>query len=168
ANLPEGGVPEGQLFPIQLHLNLADIYRETGDDVSAKQQIAAAEAEVNKLQIEGPARAEFLRVRASIRSADNDLPGAENDLKEALRLDPANLNITLQYANLLWRMKRKDDALKLYQAVLTKERKFISTNLLPLIRTITFRTWHWATCILRPVIFRAPSRSTRRLISSRP
>jgi tetratricopeptide (TPR) repeat protein len=121
ANLPEGGVPEGQLFPIQLHLNLADIYRETGDDVSAKQQIAAAEAEVNKLQIEGPARAEFLRVRASIRSADNDLPGAESDLKEALRLDPANLNITLQYANLLWRSKRSNEAFKLYQAVLTKE-----------------------------------------------
>ena len=121
ANLPEGGVPEGQLYPIQLRLNLADIYRESGNDAGAKQQLAAAEAEVNKLQIEGPARAEFLRVRASIKSADNDLPGAENDLKEALKLDPNNLNITLQYANLLWRMKRKDDAHKLYEAVLTKE-----------------------------------------------
>src|SRR5206468_1755329 len=98
ANLPEGGVPEGQLYPIQLRLNLADIYRANGDDAAAKQQLAAAEAEVNKLQIEGPARAEFLRVRASIRSADNDVVGAENDLKEALQLDPANLNITLQYA----------------------------------------------------------------------
>jgi tetratricopeptide (TPR) repeat protein len=121
SNLPAGGVPEGQLYPIQLHLNLADIYRETGDDAAAKQQIATAEAEVNQLQIEGPARAEFLRVRASIRSADNDFNGAESDLKEALRLDPANLNITLQYANLLWRIKRKDDARKLYEAVLTKD-----------------------------------------------
>lgn len=121
ANLPEGGVPEGQLFPIQLRLNLADVYRETGDDAAAKQQIAAAETEVNKLQIEGPARAEFLRVRASIRSADNDVAGAESDLKEALRLDPANLNITLQYANLLWRVKRRDDAFKLYEQVLAKD-----------------------------------------------
>lgn len=121
ANLPPGGVPEGQLYPIQLHLNLADIYRESGEDAGAKQQIALAEQEVNKLQIEGAARAEFLRVRASIKTAGNDLQGAEADLKEAQQLDPGNVSITLQYANLLWRQKRKDEAQKIYEAVLKKD-----------------------------------------------
>ncbi len=51
-------------------------------------------------------RAEFLRVRASIRLGGNDLEGAENDLKEAMQLDPNNTAITLQYANLLWHAKR--------------------------------------------------------------
>ena len=121
ANLPREGVPEGQLFPIQLRLNLADIHREMGDDAGARQQIALAEQEVNKLQIEGPARAEFLRVRASIRMSANDIAGADRDLKEALKLDPGNMNIALQYANLLWRAKRKDEARLAYLAVLRKE-----------------------------------------------
>ncbi len=44
-----GGVPEGQLYPIQLRLNLAELYRENGDDAAAHQQLATAEAEINKL-----------------------------------------------------------------------------------------------------------------------
>jgi tetratricopeptide (TPR) repeat protein len=118
AHLPKAAVPEGQLYPVQLHLNLAEVYRETGDDAAALQQIAAAEILVNQLNIEGPARAEFLRVRASIRLGGNDLEGAENDLRQAAQLDPHNNAITLQYANLLWHAKRIDEARKLYAEVL--------------------------------------------------
>jgi tetratricopeptide (TPR) repeat protein len=121
SHLPQGGVPEGELYPVQLRLNLADLYREQGDDANAKQQIALAEQEVSRLQIEGPARAEFLRVRASIKTAGNDFAGAENDLKEALKLDPKNDNVILQYANLLWRTKRKDEAKKLYAGILERD-----------------------------------------------
>jgi tetratricopeptide (TPR) repeat protein len=121
SRLPKEGVPEGELYPVQLRLNLADLYREQGDDANAKQQIALAEQEVNKLQIEGPARAEFLRVRASIKLSANDIAGAEKDLKEALQLDAKNDNVILQYANLLWRSKRKDEARKLYAGILEKD-----------------------------------------------
>ncbi len=38
--LPAGGVPEGQLYPIQLRLNLAELYRENGDEQAAHQQLA--------------------------------------------------------------------------------------------------------------------------------
>ena len=69
-----------------------------------------AEQEINKLDVQGTAKAEFLRVRASLKSADNDLKGAEADLLEARKLDPANTNITLQYANLLWKEGRKDES----------------------------------------------------------
>jgi len=121
SRLPNAAVPEGQLYPIQLRLNLAEIYRETGNDQAAHEQIAAAETLVNQLQIEGPARAEFLRVRASIRLGSNDPDGAEKDLKEAMRLDPNNSAIELQYANLLWHSKRPDEARKLYLQVLQAE-----------------------------------------------
>ncbi|MGC2109124.1 MAG: tetratricopeptide repeat protein [Candidatus Korobacteraceae bacterium] len=119
--LPAGGVPEGQLYPIELRLNLSELYRDAGDDEAAHQQIAIAEAEIDKLDVQGPAKAEFLRVRASLKSSDGDLQGAEADLAEARKLDPDNTNITLQYANLLWKEGRKDDSLQIYQGVLSKD-----------------------------------------------
>jgi len=118
AALPAGGVPEGQLYPIQLRLNLSELYRESGDDAAAHQQIAIAEEEINKLDVQGTAKAEFLRVRASLKISDNDLKGAEDDLLEARKLDPDNVNIKLEYANLLWKQGRRDDSLKLYGDVL--------------------------------------------------
>lgn len=81
---------------------------------------------MSKLQIEGPARAEFLRVRASIRSSDNtpeSLRAAEQDLQEAMKLDPKNTLVELQYANLLWREKRSAEARKMYDAVLQQDPK---------------------------------------------
>jgi tetratricopeptide (TPR) repeat protein len=123
ANLPNSAVPEGQLYPVELHLNLAEIYRESGDAESAGQQISKAETLVNQLHIEGPARAEFLRVRASIRLGGNDLEGAQSDLQEAMRLDPNNTSITLQYANLLWHAKRVDESKALYVGVLKSDPK---------------------------------------------
>ncbi len=123
ASLPNAEVPEGPLYPIELRLNLAEIYHETGDEAAAKQQIASAETLVNQLHLEGAPRAEFLRVRASIRLGVNDLDGAESDLKEAMRLDPGNPAITLQYANLLWHAKRSDEARKLYAQILETDPK---------------------------------------------
>lgn len=121
SRLPEGGVPEGQLYPISLRLNLSELLRNQGDDAGARQQIALAEQAINKLNVEGPARAEFLRVRASIESTGGEFEKAEADLKQALQLDPANTNITLQYANLLWRTKRQDEARKMYASLLDKD-----------------------------------------------
>ena len=123
ANLPQGGVPEGQLYPIQLRMNLADLFREQGDDAAARQQVAVAEQMINTLQVEGAAKAEFLRVRASIETAENNYARAEADLKEALQLDPDNVNITLQYANLLWKTDRKAESQKIYSSVLAKDPK---------------------------------------------
>ena len=118
AAMPPGGVPEGQLYPIQLRLNLAELYRESGDDQAAHQQVQTAEQEIDKLDVQGTAKAEFLRVRASLKMSDDDLPGAEADLVEARKLDPDNLNIKLQYANLLWKEGHKDESRKIYNDVL--------------------------------------------------
>jgi tetratricopeptide (TPR) repeat protein len=122
AHLPES-VPEGQLYPIQLRLNLSELYKDAGNPAAAQQQMRMAEEAINKIQVEGPAKAEFLRVRASIRAGSNDYAGAEADLKQAMALDPDNLNITLQFANLLWKMNRKPEAKNIYLSVLEKEPK---------------------------------------------
>ena len=121
AALPPEGAPEGELYPIQLRLNLAELYRQNGDDQAAHQQIATAEQEINKLNLQGAARAEFLRVRASLEMSDNDLKAAQADLLEARKLDPTNTNIKLQYANLLWKEGRKDEALDGYNQVLAND-----------------------------------------------
>ncbi len=121
AALPAGGVPEGQLYPVQLRLNLAELYRQNGDDEAAHRQIATAETEIDKLDVQGPAKAEFLRVRASLKMSDNDLKGAEADLLEARKLDPANANIQLQLANLLWKEGRKDESQQAYADILNAD-----------------------------------------------
>ena len=123
SRLPADGVPEGVLFPIQLRLNLAELYRQQGDVDSAKRVVADAEEQMKSLNLQGPERAEFLRVRAGIKVAGEDYTGAEADLKEALTLDPENTNISLQYANLLWKLKRKEEAQKLYASVLNGDPK---------------------------------------------
>ncbi|MFB3916833.1 MAG: tetratricopeptide repeat protein [Terriglobales bacterium] len=123
ANIPAAGVAEGVLYPVQLRLNLAEQYRDFGDDNGSKQQIALAKAEIDKLDVQGASRPEFLRMRASVETAGDNLAAAEADLKQAQSLAPENLNITVQYAALLWRMKRPDEARRLYQSVLAKEPK---------------------------------------------
>jgi len=121
ASLPAGVPPEGQLYPIQLRLNLSELYRDAGDDMNARRQIAVAEQMMDQLHIEGAARAEFLRVRAAVRTASQDYSGAEADLKQAEKLDPENLNITLQYAALLWKVDRKQESRATYSEVLQKD-----------------------------------------------
>src|SRR6185369_8150284 len=82
-----------------------------------------AEQQISKIQVEGPAMAEFLRVRASIKSGSGDLAGAEADLKQALKLDPANTNAALGLASVYWKTKRTDEAQKIYNDILAKDTK---------------------------------------------
>jgi tetratricopeptide (TPR) repeat protein len=118
AAMPKEGVPEGQLYPVLLRLNLAEALKDTGNSEAAHQQIAEAETEIAKLNVEGPQRAEFLRVRASIEMGDQDWAKAEADLKEAQKLDPNNVLVTLEYANMLWKAGRKDESKQMYLSIL--------------------------------------------------
>ena len=122
-HLPQGNVPEGELYPVLLRLNLSELYKDAGDQAAAQQQMALAEKQIAGMHVEGPQRAEFLRVRASIKSGSNDWAGAEADLKEAMQLDPTNVNATLQYASLLWKTGRKDQSRQMYTAILNKDPK---------------------------------------------
>ena len=117
ARMPED-VPEGPIFPIELRLNLSEIYKGLGNNAAAQQQIALAEQAIDKIQVEGPQKAEFLRVRASIAMGSQNYAAAAKDLQDAMQLDPNNSNIELQYANLLWIQQKKSDAQQIYLAVL--------------------------------------------------
>ena len=116
-HLPEG-VPEGVLYPISLRVDLAQIYRDNGDSVNADRVTKDAENALNALDVAGPMRPEFLRLRAATEIAGNNFDSAEKDLKEALQLEPRNSVLLLNYANLLWKTGRKEEAGKTYREAL--------------------------------------------------
>jgi len=112
-HLPEG-VPEGVLYPISLRVDLAQIYRDAGDNANAERVTKDASNAIHTLDVAGSARPEFLRLRAATEVAGGDVDSAEKDLKEAIHLEPRNGILLLNYANLLWKTDRKDEARKTY------------------------------------------------------
>ena len=115
--LPEG-VPEGVLYPISLRVDLAQIYRDAGDTANAERVTKDAVKAISTIDLAGPARPEFLRLRAATEAAGNHVDFAEKDLKEALQLEPRNGLLLLNYANLLWKTERREEARKTYREAL--------------------------------------------------
>lgn len=118
--MPEGPA-EGVLYPTQLRLDLIDAYRNLNDEAGIQEQLARAQQELAGIQMEGPQRVEYLRLRAAIRGLGSDLDGAEADLKEALAIDPNNDKVMLQYGSLLWKMGRKEESGKIYISLLDRD-----------------------------------------------
>jgi len=116
-------VPEGVLYPISLRLDLALLYRDVGDADKATAEAKAARAALANLDITGQGRPEFLRLKAGAAVATGDYNEAESNLQEALKLQPNNVNALLNYANLQWKMDRKDEAQKAYLQVLNVDPK---------------------------------------------
>ncbi len=121
-NLPPGGPQEGPLYPVSLHLNLYQAYRATDQNTESEQELAAAQSQLAQVStVSDSSKPEFLRLRSLIESALNQMDAAERDIKEALSLAPDSINIKLNYANLLWKLKRNQDAHKLYAEVLQQD-----------------------------------------------
>jgi tetratricopeptide (TPR) repeat protein len=112
-HLPEG-VPEGVLYPISLRVDLAQAYRDAGDSANADRVTKEAATAITALDVGGPTRPEFLRLRAATEVAAGDVNSAEKDLKEALQIEPHNVILLLNYANLLWKTDRQEEARKTY------------------------------------------------------
>lgn len=117
AHLPEA-VPEGALYPVELHISLAEVYRDSDNPAASAEQVGLAAAQIKNTEVGDADRPEFLRLRAAIESASDDQPAAEKDLKQALSLDSANVALILNYANLLWRMERRDESFKMFHQAL--------------------------------------------------
>jgi tetratricopeptide (TPR) repeat protein len=115
--LPEG-VPEGVLYPISLRVDLAQIYRDAEDTANAERVTNDAVKAISAIDVPGPARPEFLRLRAATEVAQSNADSAEKDLKEAIQLEPRSAALLLNYANLLWKTDRKEEARKTYQEAL--------------------------------------------------
>ena len=117
-DLPQS-VQEGPLYPVSLHLSLSEIYRRTQQQQQAETELGAARAALNQVPgTDKQTRPEYLRLRALIENGFNDTASAERDLKEAMALAPNNLNIELNYANLLWKLNREPEALDRYKHTL--------------------------------------------------
>ena len=112
-HLPDG-VSEGVLYPISLRVDLAEIYRDTGDTSNAERVTKDATNAINAINVTDAGRPEFLRLRAATEAAGGNVDAAEKDLKEALQLEPRNLALLLNYANLLRKAGRKEAAQKTY------------------------------------------------------
>lgn len=117
-NLPPA-VPEGPLYPISLHLSLSEIYRRTDQAQPSTAELEAARSALNQVPgTDQQTRPDYLRLRALIEAGFNDTGSAERDFKEAMTLAPNNLNIELNYANLLWKMNRDQEAIARYKHTL--------------------------------------------------
>jgi tetratricopeptide (TPR) repeat protein len=110
-------VQEGPLYPVSLHLSLYEMYQRTNQAGPGDAELTAARTALSGITgLESSP--EFLRLRALIEADSNDPVSAERDLKAGLAIDPSNVNILLNYGNLLWRTDRKQDALKTYTTAL--------------------------------------------------
>jgi tetratricopeptide (TPR) repeat protein len=112
-------VAEGVLYPISLRIDLAQAYRDVNDDTNADRVVKDASTALSAINPSGPTRTEYLRLRAATEVAQGNNAGAEKDLKEALGIEPHNTVLLLNYANLLWKTDRRDEARKTYQEALT-------------------------------------------------
>jgi tetratricopeptide (TPR) repeat protein len=122
SNLPPR-VQEGPLYPIELRLNLYETYVRLDDEANAKQQLQAATAAIQQVQVQDSERSEMLRLRATVESASGNLDAANRDLKEALALSPGNVNSLMNFGTLQWKMGEKDDARKTFLRVLELDKR---------------------------------------------
>lgn len=111
-------VPEGPLYPIELRLNLYELYIRQDDESAAKQQLDSAWSQIQSAQVEPNSRAEFLRLRAAIEAASGNGDAANTDLQQAMQIAPKNVNILLNYGSLQWKLGQKNAAEKTFAKVL--------------------------------------------------
>lgn len=120
ANSPDPA-PEGPLFQPQLRMNLVELLKETGDEAASKEQARIGLDRLNGIQVDAAQRFDYYRLRGSLNFNVGNMQQAEADVKQALALDPENPNAHLQYGQLLWRMERRPEAKREYEAALKLE-----------------------------------------------
>lgn len=117
AHLPEA-VPEGVLYPAELRINLAELYKDSDDPAASSQQVDLAAVQLKNIEVGLADKPEFLRLRSVVESDSGEFSAAEKDLQEALSLEPGNVAFILNYANLLWKMQRRAESLKMFHQAL--------------------------------------------------
>jgi tetratricopeptide (TPR) repeat protein len=119
-HLPEAP-PEGPLYGVQLHMDLMELNKNLQDDAAAQRELQAAQSEIGKLDIQGPGRSEFLRLRALIKLNSGDLEGAGSDLKEALQINGTDPNALQLDGDLLVKLGQPQEAIAVYHKVLAAD-----------------------------------------------
>ncbi|MGA8530512.1 MAG: tetratricopeptide repeat protein, partial [Acidobacteriaceae bacterium] len=119
AHLPPNPA-EGPLYPIQMHMDLESLYRDTDQDDPAQKQLALAQSEIGALDEQGADRVPFLRLRATIRLATGDFNGAHADVQAALALSPNDPNNLQLSGDVLMKLGQPEEAIALYKKVLAQ------------------------------------------------
>ncbi|HEY3705936.1 MAG TPA: tetratricopeptide repeat protein [Terracidiphilus sp.] len=114
---------EGPLYGVQLHVELMQLYKGTGDDNAAGRELATAQQQINAINEQGAGRDAFLRVRAVIKLAAGDTEGALADVREALALNGSNRDDLQLSGDILMKMGRTEEAITSYKRVLDIEPK---------------------------------------------
>jgi tetratricopeptide (TPR) repeat protein len=114
---------EGNLYGIQLHMDLSELYRAQRDEQAASHEVAIAQEEINSVNEQGASRAPFLRLRAQIKLAAGDFSGALADVKAALDLDANDPNGLQLNGDVLMKLGRTDDAIATYKKILAIDSK---------------------------------------------
>jgi len=122
AHLPAEPV-EGPLYGIQLHMNLSDLYKSQRDDQNAQAEVATAKTQIEKLDEQGPNRAQLLRLRAQIKLASGDPNGALADVRNALAIDSRNPSGLQLNGDVLMKLGRTDEAISTYKKILAIDPK---------------------------------------------
>lgn len=120
ANLPASPA-EGPLYGIQLHMDLMELYRNLKNPTASHQQLATAQTEINALDEHGPDRAQFLRLRASIKMNAGQLDSALSDMNEALAINAKDPNTLQLDGDLLMKLGRTEDAIGAYKRILAMD-----------------------------------------------
>lgn len=114
---------EGPLYGTQLHVNLMQLYKSLGDDDAAGKQLANAQQGINAVSEQGSPSDAFLRLRAVIKLAANDVNGALADVNQALAMNQSNRDDLQLDGDILMKMGRTDDAIGAYKRVLDMDPK---------------------------------------------
>jgi tetratricopeptide (TPR) repeat protein len=117
AHLPPTPV-EGQRYGIQLHMDLVELYKSLHDEAAAHSHLEIAQSQINSLNEQGPARPDFLRLRALIKMNAGDLEGAGQDVHEALTIDAKDPNTLQLDGDVLAKLGRPDEAIAAYRKIL--------------------------------------------------
>jgi tetratricopeptide (TPR) repeat protein len=117
AHLPAAPV-EGQLYAIQLHMDLESLYKNLGESAQQQQQLQAARAEIGPMDIQGGERASFLRLRALVKMESGEDASALQDMQASLALTPNDPNSLQIDGDLLVKLNRPQDAIMAYRKIL--------------------------------------------------
>ena len=129
-NLPARPM-EGQLYGIQLHMDLMEVCKNLASESSAQQELNTAEAEINELSDQESGNAQFLRMRALIRMNAGNLDGALGDIKSALAINAHDRDDLQLDGDILMKLGHTEDAIELYKQILAVDpnNRFALTSL---------------------------------------
>lgn len=117
AHLP-AAVPEGELYPIQLRMNVVELDQKLGDEAAFQNQLAIAQKQIAALDVAGQGREDFLRLRATIKLAAGDTEGALQDVNQAVGLNARDPNALQLNGDVLAKMGRNEDSIGVYKKIL--------------------------------------------------